>query len=59
MWVAETASVRRLALFHHDPARTDDDIDAIASRLAVVARTRGFEVFAAAEETCVRVASAA
>lgn len=59
MWVAETASVRRLALFHHDPARTDDDIDAIAARLALVARTRGFEVFAAAEETCVRVAPAA
>lgn len=56
MWVAETASVRRLALFHHDPARTDDDIDAVAARAALAARTRGFEVFAAAEETCVRVA---
>jgi len=58
MWVAETASVRRLALFHHDPGRSDDDLDAIAARLATVARTRGFEVFAAAEESCVRVAPA-
>jgi ribonuclease BN (tRNA processing enzyme) len=59
MWVAETTSTRRLALFHHDPGRSDDDLDAILGRLAVVARTRGFEVFAAAEESCVRVASAA
>ena len=27
--VARLARVKRLVLFHHDPARTDDDLDAI------------------------------
>ena len=29
--LAETAGARRLLLFHHDPARTDDQIDAIVA----------------------------
>ena len=49
MWVAETTSAKRLALFHHDPSRTDDALDVIARRLAGVAKNRGFEVFAAAD----------
>ena len=55
MWVAETTSAKRLALFHHDPSRTDDAIDVIAQRLAGVAKNRGFEVFAAAEGMSVEV----
>ena len=55
MWVAETTSSKRLALFHHDPSRTDDALDVIAQRLAVVAKNRGFEVFAAADGMSVEV----
>src|SRR4029077_7540488 len=29
--LAEAAGVKRLLLFHHDPARTDDQIDAIVA----------------------------
>ncbi len=49
--LACAAGVRRLALFHHDPLRTDEDID----RLVEVCRQRaktgagGLEVIAAAE----------
>jgi len=55
MWVAETTSVKKLALFHHDPSRTDDALDAIAQRLAIAAKNRGFEVFAAADGLTVEV----
>jgi hypothetical protein len=57
MWVAETSSAKRLALFHHDPSRTDDALDVIANRLAGVAKKRGFEVFAAADEMSVEVSA--
>lgn len=55
MWVAETSSAKRLALFHHDPSRTDEALDVIASRLALAAKNRGFEVFAAADGLTVEV----
>jgi len=55
MWVAETTSAKQLALFHHDPSRTDDDLDVIAKRLAGVAQNRGFKVFAAADGMSVEV----
>ena len=43
--LAETAGARTLVMFHHDPARTDDEIDAL-----VVAHAGGtVEVIAAAE----------
>lgn len=32
--LAQAAGARHLVLFHHDPARTDDEVDAIASGLA-------------------------
>lgn len=44
--VAEGAGARRLALFHHSPDATDDDIDAL---VAAVRRTTAVPVFAAAE----------
>jgi len=48
--VALAAGVRRLALFHHDPAHTDDDIDLIlAHALRCVPEGSGLEVTAAHE----------
>ncbi|HEX2192125.1 MAG TPA: MBL fold metallo-hydrolase [Acidimicrobiales bacterium] len=43
--LAEVAGARRLVLFHHDPARTDDEIDA----LVAAHRDGPVEVLAAAE----------
>jgi hypothetical protein len=57
MWVAETTSAKRLALFHHDPSRSDDALDVIAARLAGIAQNRGFQVFAAADEMSVKVSA--
>ena len=57
MWVAETTSAKRLALFHHDPSRSDDALDVIAGRLAGIAQNRGFQVFAAADEMSVKVSA--
>ena len=44
--LAEAAGARRLVLFHHDPARTDDEIDAIVAEhqggpVSVVAAAEG------------------
>ncbi|MCB0216396.1 MAG: GAF domain-containing protein [Chloroflexi bacterium] len=49
--LALRAGVRRLALFHHDPWRTDDELDAIvdAARARVADAGGELEVFAAAE----------
>jgi ribonuclease BN (tRNA processing enzyme)/CheY-like chemotaxis protein len=49
--VAKAARVRRLALFHHDIARTDDALDVVVARARQRASTfrRPIEVFAAAE----------
>jgi phosphoribosyl 1,2-cyclic phosphodiesterase len=43
--LAERAGVRRLVLFHHDPSRTDDQLDALVAGL----QGRAVEVVAAAE----------
>jgi phosphoribosyl 1,2-cyclic phosphodiesterase len=55
--LAETARARRLALFHHDPWRDDDALDAIAAEYADTASSRGskIEVFAAREGLAVEV----
>lgn len=49
--VAHRAGVGRLALYHHDPTRTDDQVDEVV-RLAIAHAQRvgfGGEIFAAAE----------
>jgi len=38
------ARVGRLVLFHHDPARTDDELDAIAARWSVDAAAEGMVI---------------
>jgi phosphoribosyl 1,2-cyclic phosphodiesterase len=47
--VAKTCGARALALFHHDPCRTDDVLDGITRQTASKAREWDIEVFAARE----------
>jgi ribonuclease BN (tRNA processing enzyme) len=51
--VARQAGVKRLALFHHDPVRTDDALDALVRCARAEAERWGIEVFAAAEDQVV------
>jgi len=52
--VAATAGARRLALFHHDPERHDEAVDALVDHARVVGAERGLtEVIAAAEGTTI------
>ena len=53
----ELAGARRLALFHHSPARADDDVEAIGRRLTDTAARRGVDVFVAREEDVDRPAA--
>lgn len=46
---ARRAGVKRLALFHHDPDRTDDQIDAMAASYCVPGSAGDTEVFFARE----------
>ena len=48
-WLAEECGVRTLAMFHHDPSRTDDAIDAAATLAIAHGEQRGFAVVAAFE----------
>ena len=56
LWLAGTAHVKRLALFHHDPVRNDAALDEVAERAVTYGRDHGFGVFAAAEGMSVVVA---
>jgi ribonuclease BN (tRNA processing enzyme) len=47
--VAREAGARRLALFHHDPAHGDDEIDRMLASVRPAAEAAGIAVFAAAE----------
>ena len=54
LWLAGHAGVKRLALFHHDPNRSDDALDEFAR----CAQTNGrfdFELFTAAQGMTVQV----
>lgn len=48
---AGRAGVKRLALFHHDPDRTDEQIDEMAKRYCRPGGDRGMEVFFARERS--------
>ena len=52
--VAATAGAKALALFHHDPARSDNELDRLALGMKSSGRLRDVEVFAAAEGLKVR-----
>lgn len=47
--VAAAAGVRRLALYHHDPAHDDATIDAMTAEARDLGAAHGIEVFAAAQ----------
>ncbi|MEO5902303.1 MAG: MBL fold metallo-hydrolase [Ilumatobacteraceae bacterium] len=49
MWLAGHAGAKRLALFHHDPNRTDDALDECRMCAGVMAERLGFELLVAAE----------
>jgi phosphoribosyl 1,2-cyclic phosphodiesterase len=55
--VAQRARVRRLCLFHHDPCRSDDAVDALveSARERVRARGASLDIFAAQEGATVEV----
>ncbi len=56
--LAHRARVKRLALFHHEPIRTDGDLEAIEKRASATARAfpdHRFEVFAAREGSVIDV----
>jgi phosphoribosyl 1,2-cyclic phosphodiesterase len=53
--LAALAGARRLALFHHAPARSDDDVEAIGGALAESASARGVDVFVAREADVVQL----
>jgi len=49
LWFAQEAGAKRLALFHHDPTRHDDAIDALGACAIDAGRRVGLEVVAARE----------
>jgi phosphoribosyl 1,2-cyclic phosphodiesterase len=55
VWLAAQAGAKRLALFHHDPSRRDDDLDALLMCAAEAGARRGVEVIAASEGLVVDV----
>ena len=55
--LASRAGAHRLALFHHAPARADDDVEAIGRDLAPAAAEQGVDVFVAREEAVIDLAA--
>jgi ribonuclease BN (tRNA processing enzyme) len=55
--LAALAGARRLALFHHAPARSDDDVESIGRTLAAAAHERGVDVFVAREQDVIELAT--
>ena len=49
VWLAAECGVKRLALFHHDPAHHDDIMDILSAAATDCGRKMGVEVFAARE----------
>lgn len=56
--ISAAARAKRLALTHHDPMRTDDQIDAVLDRLRLTAKPGWPDIFAAAEGMEIEIGSA-
>ena len=59
MWVAKRARAKSIALFHHDPMRTDDALDEMLGCCRSWAERTGIDVFAAHEGDRVQLGSPA
>jgi phosphoribosyl 1,2-cyclic phosphodiesterase len=55
VWLACHAGVKRLALFHHDPSRRDDDLDGLLQCAKELGGRHGVDVIAASEGLTVDV----
>ena len=55
IWLARHCNVGRLALFHHDPSRTDLALDEVQRCAVLAGGTLGVEVFAASEGLIVEI----
>lgn len=53
--LAQRARVKRVALFHHDPIRTDGQLDELSARFCPPAETGGVEVFFAREGQTIEI----
>ena len=53
--LAQRARVKQLALFHHDPMRTDDQFDELSARYCTPAETGEVEVFFAREGQTIEI----
>ena len=49
LWVAAECNVKKLALFHHDPMRGDEELDAVLAKTRLQGAALGVDVIAAAE----------
>ena len=49
VWLAAKARAKRVALFHHDPTRHDDDVDALLAEARSSGCEQGVDVIAAHE----------
>jgi phosphoribosyl 1,2-cyclic phosphodiesterase len=56
VWIAGEVGVKQLALFHHDPARRDEDLDDLLRCAIEAGERRGVDVIAASEGLVVEVA---
>ena len=55
VWLAAEAGVKTLALFHHDPNRSDDALDILFAKARDAGERKGVEVITAAEGVTVHV----
>ena len=55
VWLAGQGGVKKLALFHHDPSRRDDDLDGLWRCAAQMGEAQGVEVIAASEGLAVDI----
>ena len=57
VWVAIECGVKKLALFHHDPTRSDTAVDELLAAARRRGEKHGVEVFAAAENQVVSLST--
>jgi len=56
VWLASTAGAKRLALYHHDPSRRDDDLDDLLACATKAGALGGVQVIGASEGLTVEIA---